>query len=107
MIYETLSTAKIITSVAYKVCAARNKIRLKRKRFFQDNKYKVATTTNLIESTNILPDTTGDHSKLNNGNHEQQQNKDEEIDFSHPANASHQKLNKLNFSSDTDEEKMK
>ena len=27
--------------------------------------------------------------------------------FSHPASASHQKLNKLNFSSDTDEEKMK
>ena len=46
--------------------------------------------------------------KLDIGNHEQQQNIDEEIDFSTPVSASHQKLkNYSNFihSSDTYEEK--
>ena len=43
----------------------KNKIRLKRKRSCQGNKYIIASKRNLIESTNSLPDTTGDHSKLN------------------------------------------
>ena len=86
----------------------KNKIRLKRKRLFQGNQYIIASKRNLIESTNSLSDTTGDHSKLDIGNHGQQQNIDGEIDFSTPVSASHQKLNNSNnfiHSSDTDEEK--
>ena len=86
----------------------KNKIRLKRKRSFQGNQYIIACKRNLTEPTNSLSDTIGDHSKLNIGNHEQQQNVDEETDFSTPVSASHQKLNNSNdfiHSSDIDEEK--
>ena len=86
----------------------KNKIRLKKKHSFQRNQHVIACKRNLIESTNSLSDTTGGHSKLNIGNHEQQQNIDEETDFSTPVSASHQKLNNSNdfiHSSDIDEEK--
>ena len=87
----------------------KNKIRLKRKHSFQGNQYIISCKRNLIESTNCLSDTTQETiSKLNIGNHEQQQNIDEETDFSTPVSASHQKLNNSNdfiHSSDIDEEK--
>ena len=86
----------------------KNKIRLKRKRSFQGNQYVTASKGNLIESTNSLSDTTGNHSKLDIRNHEQQQKIDEEINFLTPVSVSHQKLNNSNnfiHSSDTDEEK--
>ena len=41
----------------------KNKIRLNRKRSFQGNQYIIASKRNLIESTNSLSDTSGDHSK--------------------------------------------
>ena len=85
----------------------KNKIRLKGKCSFQGNQYIIAGKRNLVESTNSMCDTTGDHSKLNIGNQEQQQNIDEEIGFSTSVSASQQKLNNsnnFNHSSDIDEE---
>ena len=86
----------------------KSKIRQKRKSWFQSNQYISGSKRNIIESTNSLSDTRGCHSKLNFGNHEQQQNINEEIGFSTSVSASHQKLNNSNYfiySSDIDQEK--
>ena len=73
----------------------KNEIRLKRKRSFQGNQYIIGCKRNLIESSNSLSDTTGDHRK--------------QISQLLLVLANHQKLNNSNdfiHSNDIDKEKL-